>query len=147
MDVLEIPKLLEMIGQTAPDQHHSQYWQSSCASRHNTPLLHYLRGRPRDDKVARDAAPVSLPKLGQAHEEEPMLFLRPGDALATLLIVAFQLLLQNTQPLSWLFQLCEQNSAYCCHQQCNTDDLTRSYTSLQCQWMKPAEVQYPQPSV
>ena len=45
-----------------------------------------LRGRPRDDKVSRDAAPVTLSKLGQAEEKQTVFLLRPGDTLSSLLV-------------------------------------------------------------
>mmetsp|Transcript_6249 Transcript_6249/g.25868 ORF Transcript_6249/g.25868 Transcript_6249/m.25868 type:complete len:396 (+) Transcript_6249:183-1370(+) len=45
-----------------------------------------LRGGPGDDEVAADGSPVALPELGEAEEEEAVLLLGPGDALATLLI-------------------------------------------------------------
>ena len=48
-------------------------------------LIAHLRRGPRHDKVARDAAPVALAKLGQAQEEQAVLLFCPGDPLAALL--------------------------------------------------------------
>lgn len=50
-----------------------------------------LSGGARDDKVAGDGAPVALAVLGQAHEEQAVLLLRPGDALAPLGVLALHL--------------------------------------------------------
>ena len=63
----------------------------------------HLRGRAGDDKIAGDAAPVPLAILGQAHEEEAVLLLSPGDALPPLRVLALHLLLQlgHRQGLPW----------------------------------------------
>ena len=45
-----------------------------------------LGGGAGDDKVAGDGAPVALAELGQAQQEHAVLLLRPGDALAPLLV-------------------------------------------------------------
>lgn len=52
----------------------------------------YLCGGAGDDVVARDAAPVPLAKLGQPHEEQPVLLLCPRDAFSPLLCANLSLL-------------------------------------------------------
>ena len=49
-------------------------------------VARHLRRRPRDDKVATNAPPVTLTEFVESTEKEPVLLLRPRNALATLLV-------------------------------------------------------------
>jgi len=69
-----------------------------------------LGGRARDDKVARDAAPVALAVLLQAQQEQSVLVLGPRDALAPLL-VALSLCLRVRTRWCWTRLSCDPPQA------------------------------------